>query len=67
MATHTTESATTGTTTSGGFLRARSILATRPLMGWRTVDILTIAFLGAALGVAFWGWGVFYNGPVDAP
>ena len=44
----------------------RSILATRPLMGWRTVDILTIAFLGAALGVAFWGWGVFYNGPVTA-
>ena len=31
-----------------------SILATRPLMGWRTVDILTLAFLGAALGVAFW-------------
>ena len=66
MATHTTESATTGTTTSGGFLRARSILATRPLMGWRTVDILTITFLGAALGIAFWGWGVFYNGPLSA-
>ena len=44
----------------------RSVPATRPLMGWRTVDILTIAFLGAALGVAFWGWGVFYNGPVTA-
>lgn len=44
----------------------RSITATAPLMGWRTVDILTIAFLGAALGVAFWGWGVFYNGPVSA-
>ena len=44
----------------------RSIPATRPLMGWRTVDIITIAFLGAALGVAFWGWGVFYNGPVTA-
>jgi energy-coupling factor transport system substrate-specific component len=44
----------------------RSLTATRPLLGWRTVDILTIAFLGAALGVAFWGWGVFYNGPVTA-
>ena len=44
----------------------RSLTATRPLMGWRTVDILTIAFLGAALGVAFWGWGVFYNGPITA-
>ena len=42
----------------------RSIPATRPLLGWRTVDILTIAFLGAALGIAFWGWDVFYNGPV---
>lgn len=72
MATHTTEPATTdssGTSsdiTSGSVLRARSILATRPLMGWRTVDILTIAFLGAALGIAFWGWGVFYNGPLSA-
>ena len=44
----------------------RSITATRPLRGWRTVDIITIAFLGAALGVAFWGWGIFYNGPVTA-
>jgi energy-coupling factor transport system substrate-specific component len=44
----------------------RSIPASRPLLAWRTVDILTVAFLGAALGVAFWGWGVFYNGPVTA-
>ena len=44
----------------------RSIPATRPLMGWRTVDIITVAFLGAAFGIAFWGWGVFYNGPVTA-
>jgi energy-coupling factor transport system permease protein len=44
----------------------RSIVATRPLMGWRTVDILTVAFLGAALGIAFWGWGILYNGPVTA-
>ena len=44
----------------------RSIPATRPLLGWRTVDILTLAFLGAALGIAFWGWDVFYSGPVTA-
>ena len=44
----------------------RSITATRPLMGWRTVDILTVTFLGAALGIAFWGWGIVYNGPVTA-
>ena len=58
MATHITHAARSST--------RRSITATRPLMGWRTVDIITIAFLGAALGVAFWGWGVFYNGPLTA-
>lgn len=58
-----TADATAGAT---GAARTRSILATRPLLGWRTVDILTIAFLGAALGIAFWGWGVFYNGPLSA-
>jgi energy-coupling factor transport system permease protein len=54
-----------GTQERGSFT-GRSLTATRPLMGWRTVDILTIAFLGAAFGVAFWGWGVVYNGPVTA-
>ena len=58
MATHTTQAARSSTRSS--------ITATRPLMGWRTVDIITIAFLGAALGVAFWGWGVFYEGPLTA-
>ena len=37
--------------------RAGTVLATRPLMGWRTVDLLTIAFLGVAFGVAYWGYG----------
>jgi energy-coupling factor transport system substrate-specific component len=54
------------TTTTDSPARRTSITATRPLLGWRTVDILTIAFLGAALGVAFWGWGILYNGPVTA-
>lgn len=40
--------------------------ATGRLSSWRTVDILTITFLGAALGIAFWGWGIFYNGPITA-
>lgn len=73
MAAHTDTSAeagdtstTTGRSTGAGIARGRSILATRPLTGWRTVDIVTIAFLGAALGIAFWGWGVFYNGPLSA-
>ena len=43
-----------------------SLRATGRLTSWRTVDILTVAFLGAALGIAFWGWGVFYNGPITA-
>ena len=46
--------------------RVRSITASRPLLGWRTVDILTIAFLGAAFGVAIWGWGIVYTGPLTA-
>ena len=46
--------------------RGASIRATRPLMGWRTVELLTVAFLGAAFGVAYWGWGILYNGPLSA-
>jgi energy-coupling factor transport system substrate-specific component len=42
----------------------RTITATRPLLGWRTVDILTIAFLGAAFGIVFWGWGLVYTLPM---
>lgn len=46
--------------------RAGVVLATRPLMGWRTVDLLTMAFLGVAFGVAYWGYGLIYNGPISA-
>lgn len=46
--------------------RRRSIRATSPLLGWRTVDILTIAFLGAAFGIAYWGWGLAYQAPATA-
>lgn len=46
--------------------RAGAVLATRPLMGWRTVDLLTVAFLGVAFGVAYWGYGLIYNGPISA-
>lgn len=47
-------------------IRRGSLRATGSPTSWRTVDILTVAFLGAALGVAFWGWGIFYNGPITA-
>lgn len=40
-----------------------SIRASGPLTAWRTVDILTIAFLGAAFGIAYWGWGLAYELP----
>jgi energy-coupling factor transport system substrate-specific component len=52
----------TGTTTAA---RRGSIRATAPLMSWRTVDLLTIAFLGAAFGIAYWGWGLAYQAPAD--
>jgi len=56
---------TTTTTMASGAAR-RSIRATAPLARWRTVDLLTVAFLGAAFGIAYWGWDIAYNGPVTA-
>jgi energy-coupling factor transport system substrate-specific component len=35
-------------------------------MAWRTIDILTITFLGAAFGIAYWGWGLAYQAPSTA-
>ncbi|MBM6401833.1 ECF transporter S component [Phycicoccus sonneratiae] len=49
------------TTTTQAPPGRRSITATRPLLGWRTVDILTITFLGAAFGIVFWGWALAYE------
>ncbi|QGN58726.1 ECF transporter S component [Nostocoides sp. HKS02] len=46
--------------------RRRSIRASSPLLGWRTVDLLTVAFLGAAFGIAYWGWGLAYLAPATA-
>jgi len=40
--------------------RARgNILATRPLMGWRGIDLITAAMLAVAFGVVFWGFDTF--------
>jgi len=33
--------------------------ATRPLMGWRGVDLITAAMLAVAFGVMFWGFDTF--------
>ncbi|KRE54602.1 ECF transporter S component [Phycicoccus sp. Soil748] len=46
-------------------IRRGSIRATAPLLGWRTVDLLTVAFLGAAFGIAYWGWGLAYQAPAN--
>jgi energy-coupling factor transport system substrate-specific component len=36
-----------------------TILATRPLMRWRGVDLITAAMLAVAFGVVFWGFNTF--------
>ena len=41
--------------------RRGRVLARRPLMSYRTIDLVTPAMLGVALGVAFWGWDAVYN------
>lgn len=35
---------------------------TRPaLLRWRTIDLVTVAMLGVAIGLAFWGWSQLYH------
>lgn len=46
--------------------RGRTILATAPLGRWRTVDLLTGAFIGVAFGVVYWAWGIAYEVPNTA-
>ena len=36
-----------------------TVLATRPLMGYRGVDLITAAMLAVAFGVMFWGFDTF--------
>ena len=59
-------STTRPTSTSPAVTGRRSIRASAPLLGWRTVDILTVAFLGAAFGIAYWAWGQVYVAPAAA-
>ena len=62
----TTNTPAGATATGSTAARRGSIRATAPLMGWRTVDLLTIAFLGAAFGIAYWGWDLAYQAPANA-
>ncbi|GAA2029727.1 ECF transporter S component [Terrabacter terrae] len=40
-----------------------TITASGPLTRWRTIDLLTCAFLGVAFGVAYWAWALAYAVP----
>ncbi|WP_353509627.1 ECF transporter S component [Intrasporangium sp.] len=42
------------------------IRASGQLSRWRTIDLLTCAFLGVAFGVAYWAWGLAYQAPSNA-
>ena len=53
----TTESPTQTVRTSPA--APATALATRPLMGWRGVDLITAAMLAVAFGVIFWGFDTF--------
>jgi energy-coupling factor transport system permease protein len=37
------------------------VLARPPLRGWRSVDVITVAMLGVAFGVGYWGWDQAYT------
>jgi energy-coupling factor transport system substrate-specific component len=62
--TNTPASADTTTSSTPPTTRRGSIRASGDLWGWRTVDLLTVAFLAVAFGVAYWGYDAFYNSPV---
>lgn len=40
---------------------AKVQLASRPLLKFRTVDLVSAAMLGVAFGVVFWAWTAFYQ------
>ena len=44
----------------------RSLRASGSLFAWRTVDLLTVAFLGVAFGVIFFAWTFVYEAPANA-
>lgn len=50
-------------TRSGGRPR---VLASRPLLQYRTVDLVSATMLGVAFGVVFWAWNMLYTAPSAA-
>lgn len=59
MATHRTTADPAQATRSSERAAPATILATRPLMGWRVIDLITAAMLAVAFGVMFWGFNTF--------
>ena len=55
----TPQDSTTSATSTTAQTAPRTILATRPLMRWRGVDLVTAAMLAVAFGVMFWGFDTF--------
>ncbi|WP_409483957.1 ECF transporter S component [Arsenicicoccus dermatophilus] len=47
---------TTRPTDATGTRSPWSVLARRPLLGWRGIDLVVGAVLAVAMGVAFWAW-----------
>ncbi|HEV8055710.1 MAG TPA: ECF transporter S component [Nocardioidaceae bacterium] len=39
----------------------RTGIASRPLLAWRTIDLITAALVGVTMGVVFWGWNIAYE------
>lgn len=54
-----TTQGTTGVPAQTSRTQPAHTLATRPLMGWRGVDLITAAMLAVAFGVMFWGFNTF--------
>jgi energy-coupling factor transport system substrate-specific component len=46
--------------------RRSTVLARRPLLAYRTIDLVDAAMVGVALGVVFWAWSLVYNAPSEA-
>jgi energy-coupling factor transport system permease protein len=38
-----------------------TVLASPPLLAWRTIDLTTAALIGVAMGLVFWGWNLSYE------
>lgn len=51
---------------TAGRTAGRYVLATRPLLRWRTIDLVVVAFIGAVFGIAYWGWDIGYTAPSNA-